>query len=338
VGKKCLRCGYERQSTDMAPDYECPRCGAIYSKVEAIKKERESELKQPEKLRVAHEKAFFRFFRKHPVIFGGIALLCVLVCAGVIAEHFMASSLEAKSKAFQKNLSMTDKESFERSLHDLMDIAETAHKRLSRHSLSSDLVADHALCVMDRTLEFVDRMRLAADGEPLLYDYNVGRTEQTLYGNLKLILDQVKDEKARAIQRLILLNLRGVDLQRKMTRAGREIVRPGTESGERAKEDEKEYARHKLEMAALRQQCEKGNTYACEALEDMQRRGNQAGSSHASDYRLWQAWAQTARQRARDINDDFETDVSIQTWNGEWVEINRDNVEEIIERERPAEP
>ena len=29
---KCLKCGYERKSTDIAPDYECPKCGVIYSR------------------------------------------------------------------------------------------------------------------------------------------------------------------------------------------------------------------------------------------------------------------------------------------------------------------
>ena len=37
--KKCLKCGYERKSTDIGPDYECPKCGAIYDKVvSALKK------------------------------------------------------------------------------------------------------------------------------------------------------------------------------------------------------------------------------------------------------------------------------------------------------------
>jgi predicted RNA-binding Zn-ribbon protein involved in translation (DUF1610 family)/TM2 domain-containing membrane protein YozV len=36
--KLCLKCGYERQPTDSAPDYECPQCGAIYAKVEAALK------------------------------------------------------------------------------------------------------------------------------------------------------------------------------------------------------------------------------------------------------------------------------------------------------------
>jgi len=35
VGKKCLKCDYERQASDVTPDYECPKCGAIYTKVEA---------------------------------------------------------------------------------------------------------------------------------------------------------------------------------------------------------------------------------------------------------------------------------------------------------------
>jgi hypothetical protein len=30
--KNCPKCGYERQPRDTAPDYECPKCGIIYSK------------------------------------------------------------------------------------------------------------------------------------------------------------------------------------------------------------------------------------------------------------------------------------------------------------------
>lgn len=33
--KRCLKCGYIRELTDTAPDYECPKCGAVYAKVEA---------------------------------------------------------------------------------------------------------------------------------------------------------------------------------------------------------------------------------------------------------------------------------------------------------------
>lgn len=34
MGKICVRCGYERQEGDQAPDTECPRCGVIYAKAE----------------------------------------------------------------------------------------------------------------------------------------------------------------------------------------------------------------------------------------------------------------------------------------------------------------
>lgn len=33
--KTCIKCGYVRQTTDPAPDYECPKCGVIYAKAEA---------------------------------------------------------------------------------------------------------------------------------------------------------------------------------------------------------------------------------------------------------------------------------------------------------------
>ena len=35
MSKTCPKCGYERLESDSAPDYECPKCGAIYAKVEA---------------------------------------------------------------------------------------------------------------------------------------------------------------------------------------------------------------------------------------------------------------------------------------------------------------
>ena len=35
MSKECVKCGYVRQTTDTAPDYECPKCGVIYSKAEA---------------------------------------------------------------------------------------------------------------------------------------------------------------------------------------------------------------------------------------------------------------------------------------------------------------
>ena len=34
MGKLCLRCSYERTDSDTAPEGECPRCGAIYARVE----------------------------------------------------------------------------------------------------------------------------------------------------------------------------------------------------------------------------------------------------------------------------------------------------------------
>lgn len=33
----CGKCGYVRQEADVAPDYECPRCGVVYAKAAAAK-------------------------------------------------------------------------------------------------------------------------------------------------------------------------------------------------------------------------------------------------------------------------------------------------------------
>lgn len=44
MGTVCKKCGHQRAPTDVAPDYQCPKCGAVYAKVEAyIKKKAEEE-------------------------------------------------------------------------------------------------------------------------------------------------------------------------------------------------------------------------------------------------------------------------------------------------------
>lgn len=35
MNKKCLKCGYVRTEGDSGPDHSCPKCQAVYSKVEA---------------------------------------------------------------------------------------------------------------------------------------------------------------------------------------------------------------------------------------------------------------------------------------------------------------
>jgi len=40
MGKVCLKCDYERQSDDVAPEWQCPSCEAVYSKVEQAAKQR----------------------------------------------------------------------------------------------------------------------------------------------------------------------------------------------------------------------------------------------------------------------------------------------------------
>lgn len=39
MGKVCLKCDYERQPEDSAPEWQCPSCEAVYSKIEqAVKR------------------------------------------------------------------------------------------------------------------------------------------------------------------------------------------------------------------------------------------------------------------------------------------------------------
>jgi hypothetical protein len=50
MAKVCKKCGYERQLSDIAPEYECPKCQAIYAKVEErLEKKRLEEEKRLKK-------------------------------------------------------------------------------------------------------------------------------------------------------------------------------------------------------------------------------------------------------------------------------------------------
>lgn len=40
MAQTCLKCGHKRQPSDIAPEYECPKCGAVYAKVLAADKGR----------------------------------------------------------------------------------------------------------------------------------------------------------------------------------------------------------------------------------------------------------------------------------------------------------
>jgi len=46
----CKKCGYKRKTGDIAPEYECPKCGAIYKKVDAYLNKKAEKLKRHEEI------------------------------------------------------------------------------------------------------------------------------------------------------------------------------------------------------------------------------------------------------------------------------------------------
>jgi len=57
MGNVCKKCGYERQPLDTAPEYECPKCRAIYAKVdEYLEKKKIEEERQKKQLEAKKEK------------------------------------------------------------------------------------------------------------------------------------------------------------------------------------------------------------------------------------------------------------------------------------------
>ncbi|MHB9097124.1 MAG: hypothetical protein ACYC5X_04795 [Syntrophales bacterium] len=61
MAKKCLNCGYERKPEDdseFTPASECPKCRAIYDKVEKWLREKETQLKEPITSRPVGDKSY----------------------------------------------------------------------------------------------------------------------------------------------------------------------------------------------------------------------------------------------------------------------------------------
>lgn len=48
----CKKCGYTRQPNDLSPEYSCPKCHAVYAKVDAILEEK---IQEEAKLKIARE-------------------------------------------------------------------------------------------------------------------------------------------------------------------------------------------------------------------------------------------------------------------------------------------
>ncbi len=63
MSRKCLKCGHERLSSDLTPEYECPKCNAIYDKVEAVLKVGGIDYGETKKKNLSINIPFFQSFK-----------------------------------------------------------------------------------------------------------------------------------------------------------------------------------------------------------------------------------------------------------------------------------
>jgi len=87
--KKCLNCGYERQPEDKSefiPASECPKCRAIYEKVEKFIKEKEEKEKEKEKEKQTLEEKppFFQRLKDKMSLKKGIAIAIGMMIVGAL--------------------------------------------------------------------------------------------------------------------------------------------------------------------------------------------------------------------------------------------------------------
>jgi len=87
---KCLKCGYQRKPGDLAPDYECPNCGAIYIKVEAaLKKQKAQQVTRTDKMDVCTYREKSGITIKKILI-----VMAIIIIAGISWLKFRTNSTE----------------------------------------------------------------------------------------------------------------------------------------------------------------------------------------------------------------------------------------------------
>ncbi len=109
MSKTCVKCGYVRQASDTAPDYECPKCGVIYAKAEAVLATKalgvrqESQIEKPEKPQMPF---------KHVIL--SIIVLCVIGALGYVGyqavkRHDESQKQKEQAKAISKKENEVEK-------------------------------------------------------------------------------------------------------------------------------------------------------------------------------------------------------------------------------------
>jgi predicted nucleic acid-binding Zn-ribbon protein len=84
---ECPKCGYARQPSDTAPDYECPSCGVVYAKFDPRA--------HTARLALAKQKQVAR--QKQKVAIVGTLVLVIVIAAGAFA--YVENINEAKRQA-----------------------------------------------------------------------------------------------------------------------------------------------------------------------------------------------------------------------------------------------
>lgn len=82
--KKCPKCGYQRQSSDVAPDWQCPSCGVAYAKVskpqdKVAASPVDAEQSMSEELPKRSESNMLIRLSSEPVKLIGIGFVCLIV-------------------------------------------------------------------------------------------------------------------------------------------------------------------------------------------------------------------------------------------------------------------
>lgn len=113
--KKCPKCGYVRQPTDDAPDWQCPSCGVAYVKVAGGQAKQREALRDSKSLakrrsKTASESGLMKFLKAHrqAVTLGLVSVACLTVgffAGRIYTQHQITLAFAEAAGAFAKGMS-----------------------------------------------------------------------------------------------------------------------------------------------------------------------------------------------------------------------------------------
>lgn len=382
MGKKCLKCGYERQASDLCPDYECPKCGVIYAKIESLLQQKTAPKIEETPSANAEVNEAYQF--SFPVVSPLLSLLSlsfllpkrlklpaapedlrpatlahrIWAAIATFLYMFFAGWIMRYIGIILGSLYLQLTDSYSTTNYVIMGVSMD-YGNQTRNFIAACGGGGLLLGMLTAVLLLPLLWQGFSFGQRIMEIFPVSTSDEDIeyLSSLEILLRRLtfrtRSTCAAPMVRhpwnkallpfaaiLLVHFIVLVPTTKILNMAG---LFSSSASNITSEQKQKRSAQRDAMLDAmatqtLKRQCANGNQDACDALQDMQQQRDPEYAAKVKNYRLWQQWAQWVRQYAKNIDNEYGASMTVDSWDGEKVEITHTNIEEIIEQERPEEP